>query len=62
MTPADLRVFIASCVAGLAGLLFGYDQGIISAALLTIEHGFPLSLFGKRPSRQAWWRVLFWAV
>ncbi|UYH51121.1 sugar porter family MFS transporter [Candidatus Kirkpatrickella diaphorinae] len=48
VTSADFRVFIASCVAGLAGLLFGYDQGIISAALLTIEHSFPLSLLGKQ--------------
>ena len=42
------RVFIASCVAGLAGVLFGYDQGIISAALLTLGDSFPLDTFGKQ--------------
>ncbi len=42
------RVFIASCVAGLAGILFGYDQGIISAALLTLGDSFPLDTFGKQ--------------
>lgn len=42
------RVFIASCVAGLAGILFGYDQGIISAALLTLGDSFTLGTLGKQ--------------
>ncbi|WP_336760759.1 sugar porter family MFS transporter [Asaia sp. VD9] len=42
------RVFIASCVAGLAGVLFGYDQGIISAALLTLGDSFSLGTLGKQ--------------
>lgn len=41
-------MFIASCVAGLAGILFGYDQGIISAALLTLGDSFPLDTIGKQ--------------
>lgn len=47
-TSGQRRVFIASCVAGLAGVLFGYDQGIISAALLTLGDSFALDTFGKQ--------------
>ncbi|GBQ85728.1 sugar porter family MFS transporter [Asaia krungthepensis] len=47
-TKGRQRVFIASCVAGLAGILFGYDQGIISAALLTLGDSFPLGTLGKQ--------------
>jgi sugar porter (SP) family MFS transporter len=34
-----------ACIAALGGLLFGYDIGIISGALLFIENDFPLTPF-----------------
>lgn len=37
-------VFIVSAIAALAGLLFGFDTGIISGALLYIEKDFVLSI------------------
>jgi len=36
---------VVACVAALGGLLFGYDIGIISGALLFIENDFPLTPF-----------------
>ncbi|HVF02273.1 MAG TPA: sugar porter family MFS transporter [Rubrobacteraceae bacterium] len=38
-------VYMVACVAALGGLLFGYDIGIISGALLFIENDFPLTPF-----------------
>jgi len=36
-------VYLTSFLAALAGLLFGYDTGVISGALLFIKQAFPLS-------------------
>ncbi len=38
-------VYAVACVAALGGLLFGYDIGIISGALLFMENDFPLTPF-----------------
>ncbi len=38
-------VYVVACVAAIGGLLFGYDIGIISGALLFIENDFPLTPF-----------------
>ena len=38
-------VYAVACVAALGGLLFGYDIGIISGALLFMEQDFPLTPF-----------------
>lgn len=38
-------VYAVACVAALGGLLFGYDIGIISGAILFIEKDFPLTPF-----------------
>ena len=38
-------VYAVACVAALGGLLFGYDIGIISGALLFIKNDFPLTPF-----------------
>lgn len=40
---AKRNVTITAAIAGLAGLLFGYDTGIIAGALLTIEPEFGLN-------------------
>jgi SP family galactose:H+ symporter-like MFS transporter len=40
-------VYMVSTVAAITGLLFGFDTGIISGALLFIEKDFPLSTFVK---------------
>src|SRR3990167_8220792 len=42
-----MAVYLVSAIAALAGLLFGFDTGIISGALLFIEQGFPLSTVMK---------------
>lgn len=49
MTHAKLNrtVFMVSLIAALAGLLFGFDTGIISGALLFIEKQFVLSTGAK---------------
>jgi sugar porter (SP) family MFS transporter len=36
-------IYLVSGIAALAGLLFGFDTGIISGALLFIQHDFPIS-------------------
>lgn len=36
-------IYIVSAIAALAGLLFGFDTGIISGALLFIQRDFPIS-------------------
>jgi hypothetical protein len=38
-------VFIAAVFAAVGGLLFGYDTGVISGALLFIKTQFHLSVF-----------------
>ncbi|MDQ3638415.1 MAG: MFS transporter, partial [Actinomycetota bacterium] len=38
-------VYVVACVAAIGGLLFGYDIGIISGAILFIENDFPLTPF-----------------
>lgn len=40
-------VIMTAAIAGLGGLLFGYDTGIIASALLFIEPEFGLSSFGS---------------
>lgn len=47
--PAKLNgtVFMVSVIAALAGLLFGFDTGIISGALLFIQDQFPLTTAQK---------------
>ncbi|KAG0413249.1 hypothetical protein HPB47_009612, partial [Ixodes persulcatus] len=40
---AFLRVLLAACIASLGGILFGYDTGIISGALLQLKDIFRLS-------------------
>lgn len=40
-------IYLVSSVAALAGLLFGFDTGIISGALLFIQQDFPLSTGAK---------------
>lgn len=42
-----MAVYLVCAIAALAGLLFGFDTGIISGALLFIEKGFPLSTVMK---------------
>ncbi len=43
-----MRMVIATAaIAGLGGLLFGYDTGVIASALLFIEPDFGLSSFGS---------------
>src|SRR4051812_37798168 len=50
--PADEKrahrnVVMTAAIAGLGGLLFGYDTGVIASALLFIEPDFGLSSFGS---------------
>src|SRR3954453_23047430 len=48
--PADVKrahrnVVMTAAIAGLGGLLFGYDTGIIASALLFVKKDFDLSGF-----------------
>jgi SP family galactose:H+ symporter-like MFS transporter len=38
-------VYIAAAIAALGGLLFGYDTGVISGALIFVQKSFALSTF-----------------
>ncbi len=40
-------VYVAAIFAALGGLLFGYDTGVISGALLFIRRAFALSTFAQ---------------
>jgi sugar porter (SP) family MFS transporter len=40
------RVWMAAAIAGMGGLLFGYDTGMISGAQVFIEHDFDVSSSG----------------
>src|SRR5271156_6363636 len=42
-TKAPVFMFVVAGIAALAGLLFGYDTGVISGAILFIEKQFNLS-------------------
>ncbi len=42
-----MAVYLVCMIAALAGLLFGFDTGIISGALLFIEQGFPVTTIIK---------------
>lgn len=42
-----MAVYLVCMIAALAGLLFGFDTGIISGALLFIEKGFPITTVMK---------------
>jgi MFS transporter, SP family, galactose:H+ symporter len=42
-----LIIYFVSSIAAIAGLLFGFDTGIISGALLFIEKDFPLTVEAK---------------
>ncbi|RDI41837.1 sugar porter family MFS transporter [Aquicella lusitana] len=42
-----MAIYLVCAIAALAGLLFGFDTGIISGALLFIEKGFPLTTVMK---------------
>jgi len=46
-TPRTQFVALAAGVAALGGLLFGYDTGVISGALLFIKDDFTLSTLGQ---------------
>ena len=41
--PSHFYIYVVSAIAAIAGLLFGFDTGIISGALLFIEKDFVLS-------------------
>src|SRR5579875_2922956 len=43
--PSNKFVYVAAAFAALGGLLFGYDTGVISGALIFIEKTFALSTF-----------------
>jgi SP family galactose:H+ symporter-like MFS transporter len=44
-TPSNKFVYVAAAFAALGGLLFGYDTGVISGALIFIQNAFALSTF-----------------
>src|SRR3982751_5201754 len=44
---AQRNVVLTAAIAGLGGLLFGYDTGIIASALLFIKQDFDLGSFAQ---------------
>src|ERR1700749_4052179 len=44
---ARRNVVLTAAIAGLGGLLFGYDTGVIAGALLFIKTDFPLGSFAQ---------------
>lgn len=44
---SPFTIYLVSGIAALAGLLFGFDTGIISGALLFIQQDFPLTITTK---------------
>ncbi|HSS04003.1 MAG TPA: sugar porter family MFS transporter [Solirubrobacterales bacterium] len=44
---ARRNVVLTAAIAGLGGLLFGYDTGVIAGALLFIKHDFDLGSFAQ---------------
>ncbi|HEX8752331.1 MAG TPA: sugar porter family MFS transporter [Solirubrobacterales bacterium] len=44
---ARRNVVLTAAIAGLGGLLFGYDTGVIAGALLFIKHDFALGSFAQ---------------
>jgi sugar porter (SP) family MFS transporter len=44
-SPSQRYVYIAAIFAALGGLLFGYDTGVISGALIFIKQSFGLTIF-----------------
>ena len=42
-TPVKGFVYFAVAIAAIGGLLFGYDTGVVSGAILFIKHQFSLS-------------------
>lgn len=51
-------VYVIAAIAALNGLLFGFDIGVISGALLYIDQTFTLSPFlkGSSPAACSWER------
>lgn len=46
-TKISTKILLVSSIAALAGLLFGFDTGIISGALLFIKNSFPITTVMK---------------
>ncbi len=44
---AQRNVVLTAAIAGLGGLLFGYDTGVIAGALLFIKEDFDLGSFAQ---------------
>ena len=52
---ARRNVVLTAAIAGLGGLLFGYDTGIIASALLFIKTDFHLGSFAQGGRAGAFW-------
>jgi hypothetical protein len=48
-SPSDVVpfVYLAAAISALGGLLFGYDIGVVSGAILSIKKQFALSEWRK---------------
>ena len=44
----EIFVYIVCAIGALTGLLFGFDSGVISGAILFIQHQFPVYAFSFR--------------